>query len=166
MNLEWCAWPLGPCWTRNEWISVWSSFGGVLIAFILGIAFNAVSQRRQSQRANAFLHSALIKAMEAMRFFDGDVRRIGDEATVAKGFGALSHSAAAVRWAEAHPQYFEPDLFMRLLMVELLITDSAIPGPSSFAGDRFLVDASTYLSAKVPAVASASRFILNIREQN
>jgi len=162
--VEWCALGAGPCWTRGEWITLWASFGGVFIAFLLGVATQFLSQRRKSKNAVRFLDVTLRNSIEAISFFDNEYRKFGDEDQIGNGFGGLGHAAAAIKWASAHPGEFEPSFFIRLLKIQQRVIGAGEVGPSQFAWQQFILDASTYLSRTVPPVASDIRFLLQIPE--
>lgn len=163
-NIEWCAVGFGPCWTREEWIALWASFGGVFVAFLLGAASQTVSENRKSNAALRFFRDALLKSMDAMSFFDGEYRKFGTEDQIARGFGSLAHAAAVITWASKYPEKFELELFLRILMVERRISGAGQVAPSIFAGSNFICDASGHLSNIVPQIAADIRFLLELPE--
>lgn len=140
-NVEWCALGLGPCWSREEWIALWSGFGGVLLAFLLGVVTQTLSERRRSRAALIFLETALRKSMSAMSHFDEEYRKFGSDEQIALGFGGLAHASGAISWASAHPEKFAPNFFLRLLLVKEDITDANELGPANFSGPNFQIDA-------------------------
>lgn len=158
--IELCAFGFQPCWTRGEWITLWSSFGGVLVAFLLGSLSQVLVKRQREKAASIFLRKTLLKSLDAISFFDNEYRRIGNDDQIGYGFGGLGHAAAAVKWAVGHPEKFDPDFFLGLLKIEDRVIASGCIGPAKFAGTNFTIDASTYLSRTVPPVASDIRFLL------
>ena len=161
--IELCAFGFEPCWTRGEWITLWSSFAGVLAAFLLGSLSQFLVKRRREKAASKFLKKTLLKSLEAISFFDNEYRKIGNDDQIGHGFGGLGHASAAVKWAVAHPEKFDPDFFLRLLKIEDRVIASGYIGPAKFAGTNFIIDASTHLSRKVPPVASDIRFLLALK---
>lgn len=160
--IELCAFGFEPCWTRGEWITLWSSFGGVLVAFLLGFLSQVLIKRRREKAASNFLRKTLLKSLDAISFFDNEYPRIGNDDQIGHGFGGLGHAAAAVQWAVSHPEKFDPDFFLRLLKIRDRVIASSDIGPAKFAGTNFIVDASTHLSRTVPPVASDIRFLLTL----
>ena len=158
--IEWCALGLSPCWTRGEWITLWSSFAGVLIAYLLGALSQSLTKRSREKAASRFLTNTLLDSLEAISHFDNDISKFGTEEEIYRGFGGLSHAAAAIKWAAEHPEKFHPDFFLRLLKIENRVVTSGHIGVAGFAGPNFIFDASKYLSQTVPAVASDIRFLL------
>jgi hypothetical protein len=162
--MEWCAFGFGPCWTRADWIALWASFGGVLVAFLLGVVTQICLERRRSKAALVFLERSLRRGIEVISHFGGTWRVFGNEDQIERCFGGLAEIAASVKWASTQPEKFAPEFFVRLLMVGKRLGESADVGPKSFEGPKFVDNASTFLSGIVPAILSDIRFLLEIPE--
>lgn len=165
LNIEWCALGISPCWTRAEWIGLWSSFGGVLIAFALGSFAQAHARKREKRAATHFLTKTLKESLEAISFFvdNESFQKTKDEYIINRAFGGLGHAASAVRWAIAHPEKFEPTLFLRLMKIEDRVISGGKIGPATFNDTAFGIDASTHLNKTATRVASDIRFLLQLR---
>jgi hypothetical protein len=159
---EWCALSLGPCWSRGEWIAVWSSFGGVAVAFALGALSQVMAKSRDKKSAIRFLERTLLQSFEAISFFDNEYLKVGDEIQIGRAFGGLGHAAAAIKWAAAHPEKLEPDFFLSVLKVQDRVILGGRVGPSQFSGSNFALEASSHLHRTVVQVASDIRFLLRL----
>ena len=129
--IYYCALSFSPCLPSSDWISLWSSFGGVLVAFALGAVSQKYSDRRTDKKTFGLLERTLSKGLEALAPFDVEWRPIKmDENERARGFGALSQIAAATNYALAHPEGFPPAFFLKLIMVSDRLIAGGKTGPA------------------------------------
>ena len=167
--------PTEPYWTdaifgltlsAGNWLSLWSTFLGVIIAFLIGAWWQRRTDRMRIRSADEFLTHQLKKCLICFDPFDQDFRPIRDEPLLEKAFGALSQADASVRWAIAHPEHFKASTYTRLLLVRQRLEEAAKLSPSTFAriedGELVMdqVAASTELWKAIRPVAGDIRYLL------
>ncbi|MBX7496779.1 hypothetical protein K3172_13010 [Qipengyuania sp. 6B39] len=163
----WTDWLFGVTMPTSGWLGILGSFAGVLVAFSLGVWWARRQERGKDLRALRFLDENLRNCLERFAPFEVEFRPVAEQDDIERAFGALHQTAACVRWAVAHPERFEPALFLRLLMVEQRCVGATRLGPSDFtiARDGEIevdrLEASTYLWREIHGVASDIRYVLS-----
>lgn len=116
--IEYCALGAAPCWTRAEWISLWSGIVGAAAAFLLATAYQAMKRVRDAKTARRNWTIALMDLSRKLNpFFEGSVDDPQWKASpieLREAAFAITKARAALNWSIGHPEYFKFDQWAEL----------------------------------------------------